>query len=91
MSPISLIRPISQLKPAIPAVIPVLMITLTVNGKAGQYEDVRTAGDLLGALGIARERVALMVNGDVVKRAELDATPLRDGDAVEVITMVGGG
>lgn len=63
---------------------------LTVNGQQ-QEQDVRTAGELLDALKIARERVAVVVNEQVVRRANLDETALANGDVVEVITMVGGG
>ena len=67
------------------------IMKLTVNGKAEEFADLRTTADLLAALGIARERVAVMVNEDVVRRADLETHPLKDGDTVEVITMVGGG
>jgi sulfur carrier protein len=63
---------------------------LTVNGKPQEHE-VRTTGDLLNALKIGRERVAVVVNEQVVRRMNLDDTTLKDGDVVEVITMVGGG
>ena len=66
-------------------------MNLTVNGKEEQYDGLRTVGDLLNALAVPRERVAVMVNEAVIRRADLDAAELRDGDAVEVITMVGGG
>jgi thiamine biosynthesis protein ThiS len=64
---------------------------LTVNGKDGKYDGVKTVGDLLNALAVPRERVAVMVNEAVIRRADLDAAELCEGDAVEVITMVGGG
>jgi thiamine biosynthesis protein ThiS len=64
---------------------------LTVNGNLENHENIRTAIDLLSTLGVLRERVAVMVNGDVIRRADLETTRLHDGDAVEVITMVGGG
>lgn len=67
------------------------MMELTVNGKKERFDGVGTAAELVGALGIRRERVAVMVNGDVVRRADLDSTPVKDGDTVEIITMVGGG
>jgi sulfur carrier protein len=35
--------------------------------------------------------VAAAVNGDVVPRGSWAATPLRDGDQVEVVTAVQGG
>ena len=64
---------------------------LKLNGREEEFADVRTATDLLVKLGIERERVAVMVNDEVVRRAKLESTELRDGDTVEVITMVGGG
>lgn len=50
-----------------------------------------TAAALLTELDIKRERVAVVVNENVVRRAELENTPLTDGDMIEIITMVGGG
>ncbi len=63
---------------------------LTVNGKP-EVRNVRNAGELLVELGIARERVAVLINEQVIRRAELDNAPLAEGDVVEIITMVGGG
>ena len=42
-------------------------------------------------LNIQRERVAVVINENVVRRANLDETPINDGDTIEIITMVGGG
>lgn len=64
---------------------------LKLNGQDQDLSGVKTAGDLLSHLKIARERVAVIVNENVIRRAELDSTDLNDGDTVEVITMVGGG
>ena len=64
---------------------------LTVNGKDQDHDTVKTVADLLGLLDVPRERVAVMVNGTVIRRAELGTTTLREGDTVEIITMVGGG
>ncbi len=61
----------------------------------GQNRDVSpatvTVGDLLTELNIQRERVAVVVNENVVRRADLDNTSLSENDTVEIITMVGGG
>ena len=64
---------------------------LNVNGAERDIESVHTAADLLEKLEIRRERVAVMLNNEVLRRANLEATSLKDGDVVEVITMVGGG
>jgi sulfur carrier protein len=39
----------------------------------------------------AQTGVAAAVNGDVVRRSVWEATPLSDGDEVEVLTAVQGG
>lgn len=71
--------------------IPISML-LTVNGKKQELSPATTtAADLLSVLNIQRERVAVVLNENVVRRAELENTTLADGDTVEIITMVGGG
>ncbi|MGB9691314.1 MAG: sulfur carrier protein ThiS [Candidatus Sumerlaeaceae bacterium] len=67
------------------------MISLTVNGKTQSFDNVSNIIELLKALGIQRDQVAVMLNGDVIRRAEHESTPLHDGDAIEIITIVGGG
>lgn len=67
------------------------MISLTVNGKPQTFENVSNVIELLDALNIQRDQVAVMVNGDVIRRADHPTTILHDGDSVEVITIVGGG
>jgi sulfur carrier protein len=64
---------------------------ILVNGLPETVSDSITAAQLLDHLKIARERVAVVVNENVVRRAELSGVQLKDGDSVEIITMVGGG
>ena len=65
---------------------------VTVNGQNRELSsEITTAGGLLANLNIARERVAVVINENVVRRAELDNATLADGDTIEIITMVGGG
>lgn len=64
---------------------------LRVNGKPPQDYAASTAAELLTALNLPRERVAVMINDQVIRRAELENAALNEGDNVEVITMVGGG
>jgi len=63
---------------------------LIVNGDSRDFS-VHTAGDLLNELSIKRERVAIVINEQVVRRAHLDETQLQENDNIEIITMVGGG
>ena len=70
-------------------------MTLTLNGQTRAFAAPdpipATAGELLMALAMPRERVAVVLNENVLRRADLDATAIADGDIVEIITMVGGG
>ena len=64
---------------------------LTVNGDAARVEDGTTVADLVAARAEDHRRVAVAVNADVVPRSAWADTPLRDGDAVEVLVAVAGG
>jgi sulfur carrier protein len=66
-------------------------VDLVVNGEKRSVADVHTVDDLVGVLGLPKERVAVEVNGALVLRAERAAQPVRDGDVVEIVTLVGGG
>jgi len=66
-------------------------VTLTVNGKPQEIADGATVADLLRALGLPAERVAVERNREIVPRAAHASTELRDGDALEVVHFVGGG
>lgn len=65
---------------------------LVVNGEKRSFEPPpATVEDLVGALGLPTARVAVEVNGRVIKRADRPTHPLAEGDLVEVVTLVGGG
>lgn len=66
-------------------------VKLVVNGAPKELPDGLTVAALLVTLSIPRERVAVEVNGGVVRRAEHERHALQDGDAVEVVSFVGGG
>jgi sulfur carrier protein len=66
---------------------------VTVNGKA---RDVAAGGkmrlaDFLRAHEINPRLVAVAVNGDVIPKSAYAATYVHDGDALEIVRMVGGG
>ena len=64
---------------------------LTVNGNPVELPDGSTVAALLVHLAVDAARVAVERNEDVVPRRTWTETPLFDGDAVEVVTFVGGG
>lgn len=67
------------------------MMTVSVNGKAKELAPGATVADLLSELDIRVKHVAVERNKEVVPRAEHAATELAEGDALEVVTLVGGG
>jgi sulfur carrier protein len=66
-------------------------VTITLNGSPYQAPEKATVLALLEMLGLARQRVAVEVNGRVVARDERCRTELRERDSVEVVRFVGGG
>ena len=62
-----------------------------VNDERRPLDPGATVADLVAALGLAPRRIAVEVNRAVVPRAEYAATPLADGDRIEIIHFVGGG
>ena len=64
---------------------------LLVNGELRELDDGVTIDALLASLGIDRRRIAVERNREIVPRAQHAATPLAEGDRVEIVTMVGGG
>jgi sulfur carrier protein len=64
---------------------------LMVNGNPVELPDGSTVTALLGHLAIDATRVAVERNQDVVPRACWAESQLHEGDAIEIVTFVGGG
>jgi thiamine biosynthesis protein ThiS len=64
---------------------------VTVNGAMQELADTVSVGDLLRGLALAPVRVAVEVNKELVPRGRFDEIQLRNGDAIEIVTFVGGG
>jgi thiamine biosynthesis protein ThiS len=67
------------------------VLEIVVNGTARDAHPGETVAELLTALGIAPERVAVERNMDIVARERFSDTPLAEGDRIEIIQFVGGG
>jgi sulfur carrier protein len=63
---------------------------ITLNGEA---RDVRstTLGDLIEELGLDPRKVAVERNLTIVPRSQHPATPMAEGDRIELVQFVGGG
>lgn len=66
-------------------------MTISVNGSVVDVTEGWSVGDLVHAHTDEQRRVAVARNGEVVPRGEWDATPLADGDLIEVLAPVAGG
>ncbi len=70
---------------------------LTVNGKPREVGDSARVGDavpllaMLDAFEVNPKLVAVAINGDVIPKSEFAAARVREGDAIEIVRMVGGG
>jgi sulfur carrier protein len=62
-----------------------------VNGEEREIDEGVTLEQLLDRLEVKRERVAVEVNAEVVRRAQHGSTMLKAGDQIEIVTFVGGG
>ena len=66
-------------------------MTIQVNGQPREVAAETSVSQLLEALGVKQPHVAVELNLEVVPRAQHAATSLREGDRLEVVTLVGGG
>ncbi|MFO0727145.1 MAG: sulfur carrier protein ThiS [Myxococcota bacterium] len=64
---------------------------ITVNGEPQEAAEGLTVLRLLETLGVKGERVAVEVNLEVIKRDQRGQRVLAEGDAVEIVSFVGGG
>ncbi|HWP44982.1 MAG TPA: sulfur carrier protein ThiS [Blastocatellia bacterium] len=64
---------------------------ILVNGEERELPDGLTVAQLIEALALKPERLAVELNRRIVRRAEWGSTSLSDGDKVEIVNFVGGG
>jgi thiazole synthase len=67
------------------------MLTLTINGEVHSVSEPCTIADLLQQLGYDSRKVAVEVNRDVVPARLHAEHRLQRNDAIEIVTLVGGG
>src|SRR5262249_24909969 len=68
-----------------------IMLNLTINGELRTLTDTLTLAELVARLGYDRGRVAVEVNQEVIPLTRHREHRLASGDAVEIVTLVGGG
>jgi thiamine biosynthesis protein ThiS len=66
-------------------------VKIILNGQSRPVESEIDLAGLLDRLELPSKRIAVEVNGSVVRRADWPETPVSDGDRIEVVHFVGGG
>lgn len=66
-------------------------MNIVVNGQPLELPDGSSVRSLIEHLGLAKAATAAEVNASLVPRREQETRTLREGDKVEVVTLVGGG
>jgi thiamine biosynthesis protein ThiS len=66
-------------------------VRLTINGEERELASAATIEALVAALGLDRRKLAVERNLEIVPRSLFAATPLADGDRIEIVAFVGGG
>jgi sulfur carrier protein len=66
-------------------------VKVVVNGRPTDVPEGTTVRALIESLGLGRGACAAEVNKDLVPRREHETRQLREGDAVEIVSLVGGG
>jgi len=62
-----------------------------VNGQWQELAEQTTVADLLESLSLPARRVAVEMNREILPRAQYAETRLGENDALEIVTLVGGG
>ncbi len=66
-------------------------MTVIFNGESREVADHATISDVLAQFDLTSQRVAVEVNLELIPRGQHAQHVLRDGDRLEVVTLVGGG
>lgn len=66
-------------------------IDILVNGEPRRVPEGTSVAELVRALGLVPEQVAVERNRELVRKSEHAVRRLEAGDTLEVVTLVGGG
>ena len=68
-----------------------LVLHIRVNGEDRETGGNASLDDLMGELSLPKERIAIELNGQVVRRDRWQETVVAAGDRIEIVHFVGGG
>lgn len=67
------------------------LIEVSVNGETRRLPSGHSVAQVLEDLGISPERVAVEMNGTIVRRRDWQAAAVTGGSRMEIVEFVGGG
>jgi thiamine biosynthesis protein ThiS len=62
-----------------------------INGEAREVSQAVDLDSLLELFSLPKQRIAIEVNEEVVRRKDWETTRVNDGDKIEIVHFVGGG
>lgn len=62
-----------------------------INGEAREVSQAVDLDSLLELFSLPKQRIAIEVNEEVVRRKDWEQTKVNDGDKIEIVHFVGGG
>jgi sulfur carrier protein len=71
-----------------------MSFTLAINGQNRSFDNLTppvTLDQVIAAMDLKGDRIAVEHNGQIVQRARWSDTPIASGDRLEVVHFVGGG
>ncbi len=64
---------------------------MKVNGKEVQFKNNKTVIDLLNDYNLNKDRVVVEINLEIVENEKYETYILKEHDAIEIISFIGGG
>jgi len=64
---------------------------ISVNGEQRSVDAALSVAELLRGMGLEAKRLAVELNVEIVPKSAHAATPLAEGDRIEIVIAVGGG
>jgi sulfur carrier protein len=68
-----------------------MSMTITLNGEKRTFDQVSTVGDLLALIGLAGKPVVVELNQRALFPREVSASPIAEGDVIEIVQVTAGG
>jgi thiamine biosynthesis protein ThiS len=66
-------------------------LRIQINGESREVSEQSTLSDLVNELSLPPARIAIELNGEVVRRNDWVNALVREGDRLEIVHFVGGG